>query len=59
MRKNIRDDLNRIFGEELGSLNIKFETNEFGLDDYAKLISSKYNLIRMAMNLNCHLRDWC
>ncbi len=41
LRKNIRDDLNRIFGEELGSLNIKFETNEFGLDDYAKLISSE------------------
>lgn len=41
LRKNIKNDLNRIFGEELGSLDIKFETNKFKLDDYAKLISSE------------------
>ena len=46
LRGNVKNDLNRIFGEELGNLDIKISTDRFNLNDYAKLISSEMQFVK-------------
>lgn len=38
---NVENDLNRIFGEELGKLNIKINTDKFEIDNYTNLMTSE------------------
>ena len=43
---NVKSDLNRIFGEELGKLDIKLHTDNFNLSDYAKLLTSEMQFVK-------------